>query len=282
MPPLTIPTIAIVLLAPRANSVPELMTVPLTITVPPVAVSTVAPLPTVPPLRFNCVPLVTSTSEPDTIVPPWITLVPPIVSITALLPFACNSPPEIFAFSRSSAVALDVALTLNRTGIDDRAAQRQCCAVPTLMRPEFAIALPLVASSVLAPLTAFTVAPLAMISAPLTCPSSRSICTPEPSTTPPVPTVKISPSTMSVALLPIAETLPAPDTTAPLAIVAAPPLLTVMPFAVPPERTANVPPLKTVVLDTRPPSVAVKRDAAGSPDSRTTFGRNQFQECHRN
>ena len=99
VPPLTTPTIAIVLLAPRANSVPELMTVPLTITVPPVAVSTVAPLPTVPPLRFNCVPLVTSTSQPDPIVPPWITLVPLIVSITALLPFACSLPPEIFARS---------------------------------------------------------------------------------------------------------------------------------------------------------------------------------------
>ena len=65
----------------------------------------------VPPFRFNCVPLVTSTSEPDTIVPPWMTLVPLTVSITALLPFVCSLPPEIFAFSRSSAVALDVALT---------------------------------------------------------------------------------------------------------------------------------------------------------------------------
>ena len=88
----------------------------------------------------------------------------------------------------------------------------------TLMRPELVIVLPLVASSKSAPLSAFTVAPFATVREPLNCPPSSSSCAPEPSTTPPVLTVTMSPSTRSVALLPVAETLLDPDTRAPFAI----------------------------------------------------------------
>ena len=62
-----------------ANSVPpELITVPLTIAVPPLKVSTTAPGPLVPPLSVSVLPLTTSTTEPDTIVAPLIVSVVPL------------------------------------------------------------------------------------------------------------------------------------------------------------------------------------------------------------
>ena len=46
--------------APLAKKVPELKTLPLTIAVPPLKVSIIAPTPTVPPLSVTVLPLATS------------------------------------------------------------------------------------------------------------------------------------------------------------------------------------------------------------------------------
>ena len=168
-------------------------------------------------------------------VPLPITVVPPLTTpAISIVPPLANSVPEL----RTVPLKVSVA------------------PFSTLMRPELTMVLPLVASSTSAPLSAFTVAPFATVREPLNCPPSSSSCAPEPRTTPPLLTVMMSPSTRSVAPLPVADTLLDPDTRAPLAICAVPPLLTVMPFAMPPASTSSVPPLKTVVLETVPPNPA--------------------------
>ena len=63
--------------------------------------------------------------------------------------------------------------------------------VSTSMTPAFARVLPLVACSTFVPLNAFTVAPLATLSAPLTWPLNRSICALALSTMPPLLTVTL-------------------------------------------------------------------------------------------
>ena len=63
------PAITTVLADPPANSVPELTRVPLTISLPPLCVSTITPEPIMPPISFSLVPLATVTIEPDTNAP---------------------------------------------------------------------------------------------------------------------------------------------------------------------------------------------------------------------
>ena len=83
---------------PLANSVPELVRVPLTTAVPLVVVSTIAAAPIVPPLMVSAVPLVASTSEPPAIVAPAMVLAVPLtVSITAPVPMLRSVPPETTA-----------------------------------------------------------------------------------------------------------------------------------------------------------------------------------------
>jgi hypothetical protein len=75
------------LLEPLANSVPKLWTVPVTDTVPPVKVSTTAPMPIVPLVSVSVAPLVASSKLAAAIVQPLSrSLVPFFVSITGPAP----------------------------------------------------------------------------------------------------------------------------------------------------------------------------------------------------
>jgi hypothetical protein len=113
MPRFTTPTISTRLPAPLANKVPPLLSVLLTIAVPPLAVSASALAPSEPALKVRVLELTISSNAPETSVSPFIaSAVPLTVSISALTPEVTSFPgPLIVAPSSASVAALVVPLT---------------------------------------------------------------------------------------------------------------------------------------------------------------------------